>query len=292
MSGDDTKDGKSWANAFRTLQQALATAGVSGDQIWVAAGTYYPDEGNGATDNDRTSSFNLKNNVAIYGGFAGTETMLSQRNWATNVTVLSGDLQQNDGANFANNGDNAYHVVQGNGVNGSAVLDGFTIQGANANITGNDVGGGMLNSNGATPAISNCIFIANTATDGGGMSIFDSSPALTNCLFSGNVCSFNGGGISSHNSSPKVTNCTFSRNFVSNRGGGMYNFQNSSPVLTNCTFLGNTSSGSGGGIENLLGSSSMLTNCSFSGNSAASGGGLFNGSDGPPSSATLINCIL
>ena len=50
-SGDDTKDGKSWGNAFRTLQKAIATT-ISGDQVWVAAGTYYPDEGAGQTDND------------------------------------------------------------------------------------------------------------------------------------------------------------------------------------------------------------------------------------------------
>ncbi len=41
---------------------------------------------------DRTISFELKNGVAIYGGFAGTETLRTQRNPATNVTVLSGDI--------------------------------------------------------------------------------------------------------------------------------------------------------------------------------------------------------
>jgi hypothetical protein len=50
---------------------ALAHA-VSGDQIWVAMGTYTP-----TTGTNQSVSFLLKNGVAIYGGFAGGETALS-----------------------------------------------------------------------------------------------------------------------------------------------------------------------------------------------------------------------
>src|SRR5258708_24504342 len=106
-------------------------------EIWVAKGTYYPDEGNSITDNDRLASFNLKPGVAIYGGFAGTagtEGDFNSRNWKTNATILSGDLMQNDGLNFANNGDNAIHVVQRDGVFEASILYGFTIEGGNANL--------------------------------------------------------------------------------------------------------------------------------------------------------------
>lgn len=56
-------DGTSWTRAYNKLQDALANAPLCGlpTQLWVAGGTYYPDEGGGKTDNDRTASFVLKN---------------------------------------------------------------------------------------------------------------------------------------------------------------------------------------------------------------------------------------
>jgi hypothetical protein len=66
-------DGSSWATAYRYLQDALADAS-NGDQIWVAAGTYYPSVEVGGTG-DRYKTFQMKDGVAIYGGFpAGGDT--------------------------------------------------------------------------------------------------------------------------------------------------------------------------------------------------------------------------
>src|SRR5690606_26787469 len=86
-------NGTSWANAFTKLQDALAIACSCSqvNQVWVAAGTYYPDEGNGQSNNNRSSSFYMCNQVAIYGGFAGTETDINQRDWQQHVTMLSGE---------------------------------------------------------------------------------------------------------------------------------------------------------------------------------------------------------
>ena len=64
-------DGSSWENAFTDLQSALGSSDCP--EIWVATGTYKPTSGT-----DRTASFVLKNGVAIYGGFAGTETDMSR----------------------------------------------------------------------------------------------------------------------------------------------------------------------------------------------------------------------
>ncbi|MBL4660056.1 MAG: hypothetical protein JKY19_06850, partial [Alcanivoracaceae bacterium] len=88
-------DGRSWASAFNHLQYAL-DASLLINEIWVAAGIYYPDDGGGQSNNDRLASFTLIDGVSIYGGFNGTETQLDQRDPELNVTVLSGDIEQDD----------------------------------------------------------------------------------------------------------------------------------------------------------------------------------------------------
>ena len=67
--------GGSWAEAYPNLQDALAAAS-SGGQIWVAEGVYYPDDGTGQTDDDVLTIFTMINGVSIYGGFAGSETLV------------------------------------------------------------------------------------------------------------------------------------------------------------------------------------------------------------------------
>ncbi len=116
-----SNNGTSWANAYTSLQTAL-TAAVNGDQIWVAQGTYKP-----TTGSSRTISFVMKNGVAIYGGFAGAETLLSQRNWASNVTILSGDI-----GTIGNKLDNTLTLVVNydNGLTSTSILDGFTLKDA------------------------------------------------------------------------------------------------------------------------------------------------------------------
>ena len=119
--------GVCWENAFINLQDALNTAQPF-DSIWVADGTYYPDEGVGYTNDDRVASFFLPDSVAIYGGFNGTETLLSQRDWDVNLSILSGEIQQDgDSTN------NSYVVVLSTVPapvvipDSTWVLDGFTI---------------------------------------------------------------------------------------------------------------------------------------------------------------------
>jgi hypothetical protein len=169
-----SNNGLSWANAFTSLQSALADA-QSGDQIWVAQGTYKP-----TTTTDRTISFALDNGVAVYGGFAGTETQLSQRDWVHNVTTLSGPI------GTAGNG--SYHVVTDTGTAGTTILDGFTITGGNAEASNTafpqNSGGGMYNL-GASTTLSNDVFSGNSDGQtagcyGGAMLNYqNSNPTLT-----------------------------------------------------------------------------------------------------------------
>jgi len=94
------------------LQTALTVA-VSGYEIWAAVGTYKPT----SDVNDRTATFQLKDGVALYGGFAGTETARSDRNPAARITILSGDLNGNDNNTIEydepTRAENSYHVVTG-----------------------------------------------------------------------------------------------------------------------------------------------------------------------------------
>ena len=314
--------GTSWLNAFTKLQDALAAA-ANGDQIWVAAGVYYPDEGGGMTNNDRAATFTMMNGVEVYGGFAGTETGLGERDWVANVTVLSGDIEQNDTtdpngvvtdvADIA--GNNAYHVVTGGGMGGSAVLDGFTVTAGQANgsvpdafgggmyndnssptlthvtFSGNgaqDLGGGMFNATGSSPTLTHVTFSDNQAVNtGGGMFNDNSSPVLTSMIFSGNQVTYGGGGMGNSNSSPALTNVSFTGNQAGYNGGGMFNETGSSPTLTNVSFTGNQASNNGGGMYNDSGSPT-LTNVSFSGNYAAYGGGMLNETSNPALTNTIL----
>lgn len=267
-------NGTSWTDAYLDLQSALTVAS-NGEEVWVAAGTYKPTAGT-----DRTKSFVLKNGVAVYGGFAGIETSLIQRNPSENITVLSGDI-----GNVNDYSDNSYHVVVGSNTNNSAVLDGFTVTGGNANQTQTDTGGGMLNYRGS-PTVSNVTFSGNSAGRGGGMYnggdseivTSGSHPILNNVIFDGNSAIEGGGMENQFYSSPPLTNVTFINNIAVRSGGGMINFHFSNPTLTSVTFSGN-SAFAGGGMANFQ-SSPFLTNITFHENSATDfGGALFNSSN-------------
>jgi hypothetical protein len=311
----------SWDTAYETLQTALALAS-SGDEIWVAAGTYYPDDGSTLLpppDDPRAIAFLVRSDIDIYGGFpASGDPGWGDRDWETHVTILSGDIDENDSANPVTDpatqivGKNAYHVVL---ALSTAELNGFTITAGEAE--GDKAyarGGGMYNSVGATTELRNVTFSGNAANFGGGLYNEQSSPTLNNVTFEGNQASASGGGMANNQSSdPTLTNVTFTGNkaphgygggmvsvssnptltnvtFEGNRadyGGGMQNY-NSNPTLTNVTFEGNQAY-YGGGMQNFESSSPTLTNVTFSGNNATLyGGGMYNSSSSP----TIQNSII
>ena len=254
-------NGTSWTNAFTSLQSALAAA-ASGNEIWVAAGTYKP-----TTNTDRSVSFVLKNAVSIYGGFAGTETQRAQRNIHSNVTVLSGDI----GAG-GDSSDNSYHVVFGNGLGNTTQLNGFTITGGNANGGLYPFsGGGMLNKFSSSPILADITFTENTAYDtGGGMATYDdSNPQLINIIFAQNSA-VGGGGLYSRQGKPVLTNVTFDGN-EANTGGGYFS-SNDTSILNKVTFSNNHADGDGGGLAGFH-TFHQLKNVTFSGNTAGHLGG-------------------
>jgi predicted outer membrane repeat protein len=208
--------GIGWQDAFTDLQRALQTGLTAGGkvrEIWVAAGTYRP-----ALPGDRKAAFHLVNGVAVYGGFAESETRLEERDATRNVTILSGDLSGTDmrdrfGRTYSNHGENSYHVVIAGCTNSSAVLDGFTIRSGNANSTsaGYDRGAGLYIISGA-PCIRQCVVQSNSALMGGGVYCERSLATFTACTFSGNVATQQGGGIYCSLSTPTLDGCTTEHN--------------------------------------------------------------------------------
>jgi len=251
-SATGANNGSSWADAYTSLQSALSAA-LTGDEIWVAKGTYKP-----TTDADRTISFVLKQCIAIYGGFAGTEASRDQRDWVANPTILSGDI----GA-LRDNSDNSYHVLYGTLI--GSTLDGFTITGGNASGQYDNRGGGMVTWGWGT--ISNCTFIGNLASDSGGGLAFSDSIVI-NCVFIGNSATY-GGGIC-NNSGGWISNCSFSGN-KADYGGAMYcHYYNywDYLALVNCILWNNTSA-DGGEITLSNSTTINITYCDLKGGLSA-----------------------
>jgi predicted outer membrane repeat protein len=257
--GGGADNGSDWGNAYDDLQQALQDTDCK--EIWVAAGTYLPD---GASIGDWALSFTMVDGVEVYGGFAGGEGALEDRDFVANPTTLSGEIT----------GNNSYHVVTGSGVSSSSVLDGFTITDGFATGAGNDsYGAGMYIYDGA-PTLAHLTFLDSyAAVQGGGMYIQSAFPApvITDSTFDLNEAGVFGGAIYASSSSPTITRTTFTGNHAGNDGGAIVSVTNA-PTLTNVTFFENSASDDGGAIFNTA-SDMTLTNVTFSGNTAGDRGG-------------------
>ncbi len=262
-------DGSDWVNAFNRLQTALDVARTRNSdadplndvvQIWVARGTYRPDQTETAPfgSNDRTASFALVDGVQILGGFAGTEQTPAERP-AVNpadagdpavATILSGDL----GA-LGNPADDSLHVVTAAGTGPLTRLDRVTIARGNADQPGQDSGAGLLVAGGVVQVV-NCTFWANqAAASGAGAFVFATAAAdFVNCRFLGNTA-FAGGGVmvAGDPNQPATStwvNCEFSGNVASAAdGGGMLVASGATATVVNCTFSLNVApAGQTGGL--------------------------------------------
>jgi len=278
-------DGTSWTNAYTTLYSALTNASTD-DTIWVAKGTYYPNDALG-----RWSTLQIVKEVAIYGGFDGTETTLDLRDYENNITILSGDIGTIDNAT-----DNTYHVVTGID---TARIDGFFIQDGYADGGGqNDYGAGINLDTYELEnmVIANCTFRDNKAVKtGAAMNIrYAQEVHVSNCNFEDNSFvpsqDLAGGAIGTYKSQVEISNCSFTDNLSRLDGGAIYNDQ-STVSITNSNFSGNqTFNGRGGAIGNYLCMPAII-NSVFSGNqSSQNGGALYNYVPAGPDPQKITNC--
>lgn len=193
--GDDASDGATWGTSKATLQGAIAEASVHGCDVWAMTGTYLP-----TNTADRTATFALAPNIAVYGGFLGNETTLDARDPAVFVTTLSGDIGISNDAS-----DNSYHVVVG--ANG-ARLDGFTVTLGRTDAKAPKPSGAGLLAENVTMTVANCKFADNRTGNGEllagagsagppGGGIFQSGGELTvtDCLFTSNQTGDGGGSL-------------------------------------------------------------------------------------------------
>ena len=307
QNGAGSKDGSSWGNALDEagFRNRLVSAG-DGDVFWVAKGVYRP-----ATNTfDSYISFELKDGVELYGGFAGGERTLAERDVKANITVLTGDIKRDDRRNGDGvtlsvsdiNGSNSHCVVRATDCSASTVLDGFTICGGKQEAQGYT--GGMRISGGA-PRVTNCTFVGNQGTRGGGMFIDASRKGasearIIGCTFAGNrtrdaYLAPRGGALHLYKTSAVVAGCTFADNEVGDNNkagyGGGVSVEEGSPTVANCTFVRNVAFGGngGGGGLNINNSSVKVVHCTFTGNQGDSGSGIRFENAG---SATVQNCIL
>lgn len=265
-----TPDGLSWETAFSHPQHAMETA-TSGFQVWVAGGTYTSLDTNDPT----VPVLTMKDDVQVYGGFAGTETQLLDRDLESNPAILDGESI-------------VYQVVIGAN-NGK--LDGFEITGSNAT---NDSGGGMRNVDVQNLVVENCSFISNhTDFLGGGIYNEESSPTINNCIFIGNT-SLAGAGIHNLvNSSPTILNSVFLENVASGGGGAIHNGDNDpanggcDAIIVNCLIAGN-SANNGGGITSSNSSPIIINNTITDNNGGSAGGGLYNHASTPEVRNTIL----
>lgn len=260
-------DGSSWANAT-TLSDALNNKAQAGDQIWVKGF-----ETVNSADSLYKGSFTVKSGVQLYGGFAGTETKLTDRETLGKPyqlkyrSVLSGDVDNNDVVDDVNlifpanttRSDNAPHVLtlnmapqpSGNNNTYPTVVNGFTITGGQADGT-DEKGGGIYvtgnNTDGGNFRIERCFLFNNYATQGGAVYVSSEVQNVNN-------------GESLINQCVIYNNAAGERAAVENQGGGVYLAGEATVVNTSIFNNGN------GGVR--LSSGSKVVNATIARNTGA-----------------------
>ena len=266
-TGDDSNNGQSWASAKATVTAAI-NASSSGDEVYIAAGTYHEtitgksgvhlrggyDAATGARDMD-----NLK---TIIDGAGLGNSVLQFISHCKEVTYVEGLILEN--ADHSNDGGGA-------SIRGNVVLERCTIR----NCKGKGGGGVFaLAANDDAPAkIMHCIIeLCESTSDGGG--VFLSAHAIMDgCIVRGCDGKYAAVVVGNDNNNPGciLRNTVIHNNSCSISGwpasAGIYNRQGGEVV--NCTVCNNYSGGGGGyaGIHSVA----KVSNSVFWGNATAEG---------------------
>ncbi|MBL4697625.1 MAG: right-handed parallel beta-helix repeat-containing protein, partial [Phycisphaerales bacterium] len=287
----DGGDGLAWGSAFDDLQAALGVV-VAGDEIWVAEGLYTP------SDTDAAASFVMIDGVNVYGGFAGDETLRSQRDPSTHVTRLSGDIGHDDTfvPTYLIHTANSGHIIDASGVSAGTVIDGLTLEYGAYGPAGGSAGNPLMSGAGiycvgGSPTINNCViqFCYSAFGAGGGMYFLNAHPTITNTKVQYNYGHLsNGAGIYlGGSSSAVIEDCEISYNTMifslpDGYGGGIAHDSDGELIVRRSLFEGNLvrpfyslgdDVGYGGGIFSFR-SPLTVEDSVFKSNTASIGGGI------------------
>lgn len=283
-TGAGDMSGESWANAANDPVWALNTAEGVRDrygvmpEVWVAEGTYY------GNTSSFSAAFVLNYGTKLYGGFAGNETSIDERDITAHPTILDGQnvrrvLNQNSFGYYDEN--YSWHFD-------SVIVDGFTLRNGHSNV--ND--GGSNNGGGAFLLrnfwMRNCVFENNICDDRGGAVYVSGgrdgnvSYGFDHCVFTGNQAHETGGAVCDDQQTADYYYCEFRDNTSENYAGAVRGGR----AFVNCAIIGNHANQASGGIQNV---GQLLLNCDIVGNTVnynSYGIGL------REFSGALVNCVV
>lgn len=269
QNSSGANDGANWQDAFTDLHAALNIS-QPGDTIWVAAGIYAT-----SPTGDRSVSFQLKNGVRIYGGFAGTETALSERDWVAHPTVLSGAI----GGIY--HVDDARHIMFVANPDSNTTVDGLVFKNGFSDSNNSLQGGAALFVLAedsifwkSEMRIKNCRFDINRTTKAGGavrVSCHDADFTLfENCIFNYNDADAGGAiAVNAYQIYTQFIDCQFFQNEAENGGGAIFlNSTFNAARFIGCHFEKNTTAKFGGGAvwhegAGVPGKGILYSNCHF-----------------------------
>lgn len=272
-----TGTGASWSDALGDIQAAITLAkstNTARKDVWVGAGNY-----------SIQVALTMADSVNVYGGFAGTETDLSQR-----AKVAGGKPWEFVNASILTAGDTCRVVESGSNFDIETTFGGFTL------TNGKGRGKQLNNSGGAAivrgnMVLLNCV-VTNSVTSGNGGGINMTGGTIRQCWIHGNKSltgTTGGGGINANPATPitaTIEDCQINDNYSGVRGGALNIQGTGMSYCTNLKIFNNRAMGAGavykgGGAIYFNSGNNTVKNCLIYNNSGvtaiyANGGNFYN----------------